>query len=135
MTYREDLRLLVERIPEEVQGDDTYFAAQRLLALVEQAEEDEPAVTVEGVTYYTVPSTGEVICPECGRTRSPERISDHMASEHDGEEDGDFLTQGGLFIPADLNDDGFGTGGVTVTTLGEDTVNHDTVAEQTGEDR
>lgn len=38
MSYRDDLKLLVQRIPEEVQGDDTYFAAQRLLTLIEEDE-------------------------------------------------------------------------------------------------
>lgn len=53
-------------------------------------QDAEPVVTVEGRTYYTVPSTGEAICPECGRTRSTERIGDHMASEHDDDCDGDW---------------------------------------------
>lgn len=39
-TYREDLRLLISLIPEEVQDDSTYYAAQRLLSLVEKAEEN-----------------------------------------------------------------------------------------------
>lgn len=36
--YRDDLRLLVQLIPEEVQNDDSYFAAQRLLSLVNATE-------------------------------------------------------------------------------------------------
>lgn len=36
--YRDDLRLLVQLIPEEIQNDDSYFAAQRLLSLVNATE-------------------------------------------------------------------------------------------------
>ncbi len=49
-------------------------------------EDDEPFVIVEGQKYYTT-AAGEAICPECGATRSTERIADHMASEHDPDED------------------------------------------------
>jgi hypothetical protein len=93
-----------------------YISAATLL--IEPEEDDEPAVTVNGETYYTVPSTGEVICPECGMTRSTERISGHMASEHDDDPDDDGWSDG------DFPDQG-----------GEAAVSHDTVKEQTGEDR
>jgi hypothetical protein len=39
MTYQEDLKLLVSMIPEEVQGDGSYFAAQRLYELARHADE------------------------------------------------------------------------------------------------
>jgi hypothetical protein len=68
----------------------------------------EPTVTVEGRTYYTVPSTGDVICPECGWARPASRITDHVASEHDTEftgdddtdyDDGNTLIAGVLYRP------------------------------------
>lgn len=40
MAYRDDLRLLVQMIPEEVQDDDSYYAANRLLDLIERYEEN-----------------------------------------------------------------------------------------------
>lgn len=66
-----------------------YISAATLV--VEPEDDDEPAITVEGVRY-SVLSNGDAICPECGAARSPARIADHMASEHwddddDGEED------------------------------------------------
>lgn len=38
MSYRDDLRLLVSRIPEEKQSERTADAAERLLMLIERTE-------------------------------------------------------------------------------------------------
>jgi hypothetical protein len=54
---------------------------KHLMINSEEEEEIEPTITVDGVDY-SVLGNGDVICPECGRTRSTSRISDHMASEH-----------------------------------------------------
>jgi hypothetical protein len=51
-------------------------------------EAEEPTVTVEGTAYHVL-ANGDAICPECGATRSPARIADHMASEHGDEDDDD----------------------------------------------
>jgi hypothetical protein len=64
-------------------GTDTEDQAKAAVAEWVRKQDSEPVVTVEGRNYYTVPSTGEAICPECGAARPAERIADHMASEHD----------------------------------------------------
>jgi uncharacterized protein (UPF0212 family) len=44
-------------------------------------EQTESTVMVDGIRYYAL-GNGDVICPECGRSRSTCFISDHMMSEH-----------------------------------------------------
>ena len=60
---------------------DNMSDANLMINSEEKKEETEPTVTVDGADYYVL-GNGDVICPECGRTRSTSRISDHMASEH-----------------------------------------------------
>jgi hypothetical protein len=81
----------------EYQPGDNLRWQQEHNGTLNPAVAGEPVVTVEGRNYYTVPSTGYAICPECGATRPTERIADHMMSEHDSDcdEDGDFPAQGG----------------------------------------
>jgi hypothetical protein len=87
--------------------ENAWLTARRGFPALEGEDEDgEPVVTVEGRNYYTVPSTGYAICPECGATRPAERITDHMASEHDDDgddDDGDTLIAGVLYD----NEDGY----------------------------
>jgi hypothetical protein len=46
------------------------------------ADPDTMAAIREG-QGYSVLSSGDAVCSECGATRSTERIADHIASEHD----------------------------------------------------
>jgi hypothetical protein len=49
-------------------------------------EEFAPADSDSTVTVadqkYAVLRNGDAVCPECGASRFPDRIADHMASEH-----------------------------------------------------